>query len=128
MQYRTDVLGKKIKKNTDPIHDQVYYIDRKMQAALEQEYNVVAFTILQFMGDAIFIPAGAPHQVRNLASCVKVAGDFVSPQGIEQCFVMTDQFRELSDLHANHEDKLQIKNMVYHRMKECIATLSDLKD
>ncbi len=118
------MLGKKIKKNTDPIHDQVYYIDSKMQEDLKNKYNVVAFTILQFIGDAIFIPAGAPHQVRNLASCIKVAGDFVSPQGIEQCFIISDQFRELSDQHANHEDKLQVRNIVFHRMKECLSILA----
>lgn len=48
------------------------------------------------------------HKVRNLNSCIKVAGDFVSPQGVEQCLLMTDQFRKLSDKHANKEDKLQV--------------------
>lgn len=35
-----------------------------MELELRKNYGVVAFTILQFVGDAIFIPAGAPHQVR----------------------------------------------------------------
>lgn len=79
-----------------------------MLEILHADYGVEVFSILQFQGDAIFIPAGAPHQVRNLNSCIKVAGDFVSPQGVDQCVLMTDQFRKLSDFHINHEDKLQV--------------------
>ena len=51
---------------SDRIHDQRFYIDKKMLKELEdptKEFKVKPFTILQFLGDAIFIPAGAPHQV-----------------------------------------------------------------
>lgn len=81
------------------------------------------FTIIQYLGDAIFIPAGAPHQVRNLNSCIKVAGDFVSPQGIDQCLKITEQFRKLSHKHLNKEDKLQIKSIIYHTVKECLKDI-----
>jgi len=30
---------------------------------LKQQNNVESYAILQFQGDAIFIPSGAPHQV-----------------------------------------------------------------
>lgn len=127
-KYNIEVLGRKNpKKNRDPIHDQTNYIDKKMLVMLKQEYDVEVFTILQFVGDAIFIPAGSPHQVRNLNSCIKVAGDFVSPHGTHQCLLMTDQFRHLSDKHANHEDKLQIKNMIYHRVKDSVSILNNLQ-
>lgn len=79
-----------------------------MLKALREECEVDVFTIIQFLGDAVFIPAGAPHQVRNLNSCIKVAGDFVAPQGIDQCLIITDQFRNLSERHSNHQDKLQV--------------------
>ena len=45
------------------IHDQLSYIDSSMIQKLKDDYEVETFTILQFLGDAIFIPAGAPHQV-----------------------------------------------------------------
>ena len=67
------------------------------------------WAIAQCIGDAIFIPAGAPHQVRNVSSCIKVAEDFVSPQHIPECLKLTEEFRHLSDLHNNHEDKLQVR-------------------
>lgn len=79
-----------------------------MLKRLRNDCEVEVFTIIQFLGDAIFIPAGAPHQVRNLNSCIKVAGDFVTPQGTDQCLIITEQFRNLSEKHANHQDKLQV--------------------
>ena len=49
-------------------------------------------------------------QVRNLHSCIKAAEDFVSPENMNYCFRMTQEFRHLSDTHSNHEDKLQVGN------------------
>ena len=48
-------------------------------------------------------------QVRNIHNCIKVAEVFVSPEGLEWCFNITEDFRHLTDNHTNHEDKLQIK-------------------
>ena len=64
------------------------------------------------------------YKVRNIHSCIKVAEDFVSPETVAHCFQMTQEFRQLSESHTNHEDKLQIKNIIYHAMKDSIATLA----
>ncbi|XP_075722293.1 lysine-specific demethylase 3A-like [Rhipicephalus microplus] len=62
-------------------------------------------------------------KVRNLHSCIKVAEDFVSPENIAHCFCLTNEFRQLSDTHTNHEDKLQIKNVIYHAVKDALVIL-----
>jgi lysine-specific demethylase 3 len=62
-------------------------------------------------------------QVRNVHNCIKVAEDFVSPENLEWCFYQTEEFRHLSDHHTNHEDKLQIKNILYHAVKDCVSVL-----
>ena len=62
-------------------------------------------------------------QVRNIHNCIKIAEDFVSPENLEWCFFQTEEFRHLSDTHTNHEDKLQIKNILYHSVKECVNLL-----
>lgn len=62
-------------------------------------------------------------QVRNLHSCIKVAGDFVSPENLSQCFRLMNEFRDLSSSHSNHEDKLQIKNIMFHAVKDSISVL-----
>lgn len=48
----------------DPIHDQSWYLDRSLRKRLHQEYGVQGWAIVQFLGDVVFIPAGAPHQAR----------------------------------------------------------------
>ncbi|XP_005091148.2 probable JmjC domain-containing histone demethylation protein 2C [Aplysia californica] len=117
--------GESIEKDHDAIHDQSWYLDKELCDRLLKEYGVQGYTIVQCLGDAIFIPAGAPHQVRNLHSCIKVAEDFVSPEHLNHCFRLTQEFRQLSETHSNHEDKLQVKNIVYHAVKDAIAVLRE---
>ena len=50
----------------DPIHDQSWYLDRSLRKRLHQEYGVQGWAIVQFLGDVVFIPAGAPHQARTI--------------------------------------------------------------
>jgi lysine-specific demethylase 3 len=115
--------NQKIEPNTDPIHDQSWYLDEVLLKRLYEKYGVKGYAIAQCLGDAILIPAGAPHQVRNVHSCIKVAGEFVSPENIEHSVSLTYEFRKLSNSHNNHEDKLQIKNIIYHSVKDAITRL-----
>lgn len=116
--------GFRLEADHDPIHDQNWYLDENLRKKLFQEYGVEGYPIVQCLGDAVFIPAGAPHQVQNLYNCIKVAEDFVSPENISHCFYLTQQFRRLSHCHTNHEDKLQIKNIIYHAVKDCCTILN----
>lgn len=52
---------------SDPIHDQSIYLDEHLRERLFVEYGVKGYSLIQFYGDAVFIPAGAPHQVHNKA-------------------------------------------------------------
>ncbi|VVC45948.1 JmjC domain [Cinara cedri] len=119
----SDERGRKLQANHDPIHDQSSYLDEKLRTRLYHEYGIRGYAVLQCLGDAILIPAGAPHQVRNLHNCIKVAQDFVSPENLAQCFQLTNEFRDLSSSHSNHEDKLQIKNIMYHAVKDSLSVL-----
>jgi len=84
---------------------------------------VRGWRFVQRHGDAIFIPAGCPHQVRNLSSCIKVALDFVSPENAHRCVQLTDQFAKLPRGHHLSEDKLQVKTMLLHAMSHISAAL-----
>lgn len=118
-----DEQGQENPPDHDPIHDQSWYLDQALRKRLYDEYGVQGWAIVQFLGDAVFIPAGAPHQVHNLYSCIKVAEDFVSPEHVKHCFRLTQEFRHLSNTHTNHEDKLQVKNIIYHAVKDAVGTL-----
>nr|GEZ08254.1 zinc finger, RING-type [Tanacetum cinerariifolium] len=94
-----------------PIHDQTFYFDEKHKRKLKKEFGVEPWTFEQYLGEAVFIPAGCPHQVRNRQSCIKVALDFVSPDNVEECIRLTDEFRLLPKAHRSKEDKLEVKKM-----------------
>ncbi|CAN1847158.1 Lysine-specific demethylase JMJ27 [Linum perenne] len=91
-----------------PIHDQTFYLYEKHKRQLKEEYGIEPWTFVQKLGDAVFIPAGCPHQVRNLKSCIKVASDFVSPENVGECIRLTEEFRLLPMNHRSKEDKLQV--------------------
>lgn len=56
------------------IHKQNEYVVNITLEMLEQlkKEGIFAKAIVQFVNDAIFIPSGAPRQVRNINSCIKV--------------------------------------------------------
>lgn len=117
--------GKPLGLNDDPVHDQDWYIDADLRKRFKKS-GIEEFTIVQYEGDAVFIPAGAPHQVLNVLDCIKVALDFVCPENLSECLNLTEEFRILSERHQNHEDKLQIKNIIYHCIKNLVPAQPEL--
>ncbi|KAL8153789.1 hypothetical protein V2J09_011549 [Rumex salicifolius] len=109
-----------LQKVVHPIHDQTFYLTEKHKMNLKAEYGVEPWTFVQKLGDAVFIPAGCPHQVRNLKSCIKVALDFVSPENVGECMRLTGEYRLLPQTHAAKEDKLEVKKMVVYSAIEAI--------
>jgi hypothetical protein len=108
-----------------PIHDQTFYLDEQHKAKLKEEYQVEPWTFEQHYGEAVFIPAGCPHQVRNQKSCIKVALDFVSPENVPECIRLTDQFRLLPKGHRAKEDKLEVKKMVLYAARKAVDDVKD---
>lgn len=49
---------------SNPIHNQLYYLDNSLRDRLLREYGVKGYPVVQFNGDVVFIPAGAPYQVQ----------------------------------------------------------------
>jgi lysine-specific demethylase 3 len=43
-----------------------------------------------------------------MQSCIKVALDFVSPENVEECVRLTNEFRLLPMDHRAKEDKLEV--------------------
>lgn len=41
------------------------YLEKEDLENLKRWNQIEAYPILQFLGDAVFIPSGAPHQVMN---------------------------------------------------------------
>ncbi|KAJ6677359.1 JMJC DOMAIN-CONTAINING HISTONE DEMETHYLATION PROTEIN [Salix viminalis] len=109
-----------------PIHDQTFYLSEKHKRQLKEEFNVEPWTFEQHLGEAVFIPAGCPHQVRNRQSCIKVALDFVSPENVQECFRLTEEFRLLPKTHRAKEDKLEVKKMALYAASAAVNEAKNL--
>ncbi|KAM4838561.1 putative JmjC domain-containing histone demethylation protein 2C isoform X2 [Urocitellus parryii] len=119
--------GLEVLPEHDPIRDQSWYVNKKLRQRLLEEYGVRTCTVIQFLGDAIVLPAGALHQVQNFHSCIQVTEDFVSPEHLVQSFHLTQELRLLKE-EINYDDKLQVKNILYHAVKEMVRALKIHED
>ncbi|WIA16214.1 hypothetical protein OEZ85_012926 [Tetradesmus obliquus] len=77
-----------------PIASQAFMLSQRHRQQLQQERGVEMWHFEQHKGEAVFIPGGCPHQVRNLASCCKVAVDFVSPESMAQALASRQALRD----------------------------------
>jgi len=105
----------------DALLNQQCMLTEAHRRTLREEYGVEAWTFEQHLWEAVFLPAGTPHQVRNLRPCLKVAVDFVAPESVrhalDHCALLRDvalrDRREGSGRHAQ-EDKLQGEAILIH--------------
>lgn len=56
-------------------------------------------------------------------SCTKVALDFVSPENVNECIRLTDEFRTLPRNHRAKKDKLQVHYFIYFKHSMLIFLL-----
>lgn len=116
--------------NYDPFlqEEKAVVLDDVLIKRLKDEYDVKPYVIAQFQGEAIFIPAGSPRQVKHLQSVISLESDFVSPENVSQSFFMYRQLRHLCDSQKQPiDDKLYVKNLIFHSVKNAVATLERSK-
>lgn len=84
----------------DPIHRQLFYLSEQHLAMLSSgdasNGSVRSYRVYQRPGDAVFVPAGCPHQVRNTRGAIKVAVDFLSPEAVPICKGLVEEARALA--------------------------------
>lgn len=62
-------------------------------------------------------------------SSISLESDFVSPENVSQSFFMYRQIRHVSESQRQPiVDKLSVKNLIFHSVKNAVATLESIKE
>ncbi|KAB1207650.1 Lysine-specific demethylase 3B [Morella rubra] len=88
-----------------PFFDETLFLSGHHKRMLKEEFGVEPWSFEQNLGQAVFVPAGCPFQVRNLQSTVQLGLDFLSPESLGEAVRLAEEIRCLPN---DHEAKLQV--------------------
>ncbi|NXH02958.1 HAIR demethylase, partial [Loxia leucoptera] len=85
---------------------------------LRDECGVSGWSLLQLPGDAVLVPAGAPHQGRGLSGTISVEQQFLSPESAVR-------LRQLDTGPAGTPRHLraQLDGMIFAAVREALEVL-----
>ncbi|NWS86948.1 HAIR demethylase, partial [Toxostoma redivivum] len=89
---------------------------------LRDECGVSGWSLLQLPGDAVLVPAGAPHQVQSLSGTISVEQQFLSPESAVRLRDLgTDPAAPPRQLRA------QLDGMILAAVREALGVLRGCK-
>ncbi|XP_065440654.1 lysine-specific demethylase hairless isoform X11 [Chrysemys picta bellii] len=97
------------------------YLDASLRRRLREECGVSGWTLLQFLGDAVLVPTGAPHQVQSLSSTISVTQRFLSPENAARSARLAAQTTDPAGMAQRL--RAQMDSMVYGAVREAVGTL-----
>ncbi|XP_068776877.1 lysine-specific demethylase hairless isoform X2 [Struthio camelus] len=98
------------------------YLDLSLRRRLREECGVSSWTLLQFLGDAVLVPAGAPHQVQTLTGTVSVEQRFLSPENATRL-----RDHSASPAGAARRLRAQMDGMIFSAVREAVGVLQGCK-
>ncbi|XP_037669283.1 lysine-specific demethylase hairless isoform X3 [Choloepus didactylus] len=101
------------------------YLDAGLRRRLREEWGVSCWTVLQAPGEAVLVPAGAPHQVQGLVSTVSVTQRFLSPETSALSAQLCHQGPNLPPDHCLLY--AQMDWAVFQAVKAAVGTLQEAK-
>ncbi len=64
-------------------------------------------------------------QAIHIQSSISVSVDFVSPENVSHTYRLTKHARLLPQVKELPEDRLQVKNLIFHSVKDALAVLQN---
>ncbi|XP_029410580.1 lysine-specific demethylase hairless isoform X1 [Nannospalax galili] len=101
------------------------YLDAGLRRRLREEWGVSCWTLLQAPGEAVLVPAGAPHQVQGLVSTISVTQHFLSPETSALSAQLCHQGTSLPPDHRMLY--AQMDRAVFQAVKVAVETLQEAK-
>ncbi|KAK4778647.1 hypothetical protein SAY86_006175 [Trapa natans] len=129
LQKYSEEIGKPDNSNyivSHPLFDEAIYLRSQHKRKLKEEFGVEPWTIEQHAGQAVFIPAGCPFQMRNLQSTVLVALDFLSPESLGEAARLAQQVRCLPNDHEAKLQTVEVEKMSLYAASSAIKEVQKL--
>lgn len=83
-------------------------------------------TFEQHIGEAVFIPAGCPYQVKNLQSTVQLALDFLSPESLRESARMAQEIRCLPNHHDAKLKMLEVGKIALYAASSAVKEIQKI--
>ncbi|TKV96146.1 hypothetical protein SEVIR_9G410200v4 [Setaria viridis] len=106
-----------------PIYDQTVYLNNYHKKTLKDQYGIEPCTFHQHIGEAVFIPAGCPFQVKNLQSTVQLALNFLSPESLPESVRMAQEIRCLPNGHVAKLKMLEVKKISLYAASSAVREI-----
>ncbi|KAM5561214.1 E3 ubiquitin-protein ligase JMJ24 [Rosa sericea] len=111
---------------TRPLYDETLFLNEHHKRKLKEEFGVEPWFFEQNLGQAVFIPAGCPFQVRNLQSTVQLGLDFLSPESLGDAARLAEEIRCLPNDHEAKQQVLEVGKISLYAASSAIKEIQKL--
>lgn len=109
-----------------PLYDGIVYLNEHHKRKLKELFGIEPWSFEQHLGEAIFVPAGCPFQVRNLQSTVQLGLDFLSPESLGEAVRMAEEIRGLPNTHDAKLQMLELGKISLYAASSAIKEVQKL--
>ncbi|XP_050379397.1 E3 ubiquitin-protein ligase JMJ24 isoform X2 [Argentina anserina] len=111
---------------TRPLYDETLFLNGHHKRKLKEEFGVEPWSFEQDLGQAVFIPAGCPFQVRNLQPTVQLGLDFLSPESLSDAARLAEEIRCLPNDHEAKQQVLEVGKISLYAASSAIKEIQRL--
>ncbi|KAF3322818.1 lysine-specific demethylase JMJ25 [Carex littledalei] len=108
------------------VYDGAIFLDEEMKVLLKNEYGIQPWSIIQQIGDAVFIPAGCAFQVRNIQSSVQLKLEFLLPESVQEAARMAQEIRCLPNDHHAKLNMLEVEKICLYAASSAIREIQKI--